>query len=362
MAYYHSKYGYDRYKKKKPIWSKIIIYILLLLCITSCIIGYLLYMTLFRSNVWLNNQESVSIYIPSNSNFEDVKTILYQQGLIINRGTFEWVAKNKKYPSLVKPGRYIFYVNMNNNEIINMLRTGKQVPITIIFNNIRTLEQLARRIGQQIEADSAQIIDLLKDSTFISKFGTTSETIMTLFIPNTYELYWNTTAEQFIIRMYSEFQAFWTETRRFKAEKMEMTIPEVMTLASIVEKETSIDTDKPTIAGVYINRLKHNWLLQADPTLVYIVGDYSIRRVLNQYKKIDSPYNTYKYLGLPPGPICLPSISSIDAVLDYEDHDYLFFCAKDDMSGYHVFSKTANQHNINARKFHRALDEMNIKK
>jgi UPF0755 protein len=272
------------------------------------------------------------------------------------------VALRKNYPEHVKPGRYIVEQGMNNVELVNMLRAGLQTPVMLTFNNLRNIEQLGQRIGQQIEADSSAIVDLLKDSVYISRFNLNSYTIPALFIPNTYEFYWNTDANQFIDRMYQEYQRFWNDERLEKANNLEMTIAEVTTLASIIEKETVKDDEKARIAGVYINRLESKWLLQADPTLVFALGDFTIRRVLNEYKKIDSPYNTYKYLGLPPGPICIPSIASIEAVLNYEDHDFFFFCAKDDMSGYHVFAATVTEHNRNARKYQRALDAMQIKK
>ena len=183
-----------------------------------------------------------------------------------------------------------------------------------------------------------------------------------MFIPNTYEFYWTTTAEVFMQRMNTEYLKFWSESRKAKAAELGYSPEEISILASIVEKETNKNDEKPAIAGVYLNRLKYNWRLQADPTVVYAWGDFSIRRVLNLHKRIDSPYNTYVYYGLPPGPICIPSIASIDAVLNRQDHNYLFFCAKDDFSGYHVFAATNAQHAINANKYRKALDDRNIRK
>jgi UPF0755 protein len=196
----------------------------------------------------------------------------------------------------------------------------------------------------------------------LKKFGLNKETSISMFLPNTYEFYWTTKAKEFIDRMYAENQKFWNDERKAKAEKIGLSPVEVSTLASIIEKETTKNDEKATMAGVYLNRLKYNWRLQADPTVVFAWGDFSIRRVLNVHKQIDSPYNTYTYYGLPPGPICAPSISSIDAVLNHEEHTYMFFCAKDDFSGYHVFSSTNAGHNINAKKYRNALDERNIRK
>jgi len=362
MAYYHSKYGYTKSKRKRSRWAKFALYFLFILIILAIIGAYILYKTLFTSNVWLSDQPMASVYIPSSADYEGVKTILYKQGIIIHRNSFEWVAERKNYPEHVKPGRYVVKEGMNNVELINMLRAGIQTPVMVVFNHIRTIEQLGERIGQQIEADSADIVDLLSDSALISKFNMNHYTIPSMFVPNTYEFYWNTSANQYVDRMYSEYQNFWDNTRREKAKLLEMTISEVVTLASIIEKETAQNDEKARIAGVYINRLESKWLLQADPTLVFALGDFTVRRVLNEYKKIESPYNTYKYLGLPPGPICIPSISSIDAVLNYEDHDYFFFCARDDMSGYHAFAATVTEHNRNARRYQKALDAMQIKK
>ncbi|MFC2107535.1 endolytic transglycosylase MltG, partial [Bacteroidota bacterium] len=328
----------------------------------TVIIGILIYNSLRNPNVWLNNQESVSIYIPTGASFDDVKSILYGKGVIINRKSFEWVAGRKDYPELIKPGHYVIKDGMSNEMLLNLLRSGNQTPVKVIFNNITKKEQLSHKIGKQLETDSLDLITLLSDSVYISKFGFTDQTLMSIFIPNTYEFYWNTSAEQFIERMNQEFIKFWTKERKDLADSLGLTPFEVITLASIVEKETAQNSEKPSIAGVYINRLNRNWFLQADPTLIFAMDDYGIKRVLNTHKNIDSPYNTYKYGGLPPGPICSPSISSIDAVLNYEDHNYLFFCARDDLSGFHVFAKTNAQHSSNARKYQRALDNLKIMK
>jgi UPF0755 protein len=355
MAYYHSKYGY-RNKRKRPRWVRFLLWTLVLLIIASMVAGYFLYNAIFRNNVWIPEGNSVSVYIPTGATYDDVRLILYGQGIIENRSTFEWLAERKKYPRLVKPGHYVIRKGMSNDELINLLRMGEQTPVKVIFNNIRTAEELAQRISRQIESDSASLISAMTDSAYLAGKGLSRETALTLFIPNTYEFYWNTTAGQFMERMHREYMIFWKDERSVKAAETDLSIPEIVTLASIVEKETNKNDEKARIAGVYINRLKKNWLLQADPTLVYAAGDFSIKRVLNEHKKIDSPYNTYIHAGLPPGPICIPSIASIDAVLNHEEHDYLFFCASDDMSGYHVFAKSITQHNKNARKYQRALD------
>jgi UPF0755 protein len=256
---------------------------------------------------------------------------------------------------LIKPGHYVLQEGMSNDALINMLRLGTQTPVQVIFNNIRTKEQLARVISKQIEADSSSLMAFLNDTAYLLALGLNNETALCLFIPNTYEFFWNTSARQFMDRMQREHDAFWAGNREEKARAIGLSQAEVITLASIVDKETNKNDEKAAIAGVYMNRLDRNWLLQADPTLVYASGDFGLTRVLNIHKEINSPYNTYMYAGLPPGPICIPSIASIDAVLNYEDHDYFFFCAKDDFSGYHVFAKSITQHNRNARRYHKAI-------
>jgi UPF0755 protein len=355
---------HPRYSKKKrqrrPVFHRIILWSITLLIIAALITGYLLYRAIFMPNVWTGEQDHVSVYIPTGSSFGEVKLILYEHGIVVNRNTFEWLAAQKKYDQFVKPGHYVITRGMSNDELINLLRSGNQTPVNVTFNSLRSIEKLASVVSAQIEADSASIASLLNNESYISDFGFNSTSIMSMFIPNTYELWWTTDAKQFIERMYAEYDAFWNESRREKAEKAGLTIDEVVTLASIVEKETNKNDEKPTIAGVYINRLKAGWRLQADPTLIYAWQDYSIKRVLNTHKTIDSPYNTYKHGGLPPGPICIPGISSIDAVLNYEDHRYMFFCASADLSGYHSFAKTSREHNRNARAYQKALDEMKV--
>ena len=249
---------------------------------------------------------------------------------------------------------------MNTNQIVNMLRSGRQDPVDVTFNNVRFKEDLAEKVSKYIWADSVSILNLFSDEKLITGFGFTTETFRTMFIPNTYEFYWTTSAEEFAQRMKIEYDKFWTETRKAKAKKIELSPEEVIILASIVQSETVKPDEMKRIAGLYLNRLKRGILLQADPTIKYAVGDYSIKRVLNKHLEIDSPYNTYKYAGLPPGPIMFPEVSAIDAVLNYETHNYIYMCAKEDFSGYHNFAKTLSQHNRNAAKYRAALNKKRI--
>ena len=232
--------------------------------------------------------------------------------------------------------------------------------IMVVFNNLRTLNELAGKVTQYIEPDSAELADYLIGPAVAAEQGFDEKDFTAMFIPNTYEFYWTVTPEQFVKRMKSEYEKFWKGDRDKKAEKLNMTRLEVSTLASIVDEETLYDDENAKVAGVYINRLERGIPLQADPTLKYALGDFSRKRIVNDDKKIDSPYNTYKYKGLPPGPISIPSVSAIDGVLNYEKHNYVFFCAKDDFSGYHAFARTLAQHNKNARAYQKALNEARI--
>jgi len=349
-------------EKRKARARRMIRFGAILVLIIAGVAVYLGYSMLYRSNVWLNGQKSVAVDIPSGSNWEQLQQKLYQNGLIVHRKSFELVAKLMKYPDHIKPGHYLIHEGMNNRQLLTKLRAGKQDPVKLVFNNIRTKEDLAGHLAEQLETDSVSLIRLMNDEEVTAKYGFTPSNILTMFIPNTYSVYWNITPEKFLERMHKEYDNFWNDSRKQKLTAIGLSRLETMTLASIVEKETNRNDEKPDIAGVYINRLKQGWLLQADPTLVFALGDFSIKRVLNVYKKINSPYNTYMYLGLPPGPICMPSISSIDAVLNYRQHKYMYFCAREDFSGYHNFAVTQQEHELNAKRYQEALDQQGITK
>ena len=352
----------SKIKRGTSFFYKIFISVIFILLITGGIYAYWKYKKVYQPNVVLEKKHTEYLYIPTGSTVEDVIQLLYENNYIINRSSFEWLAEKKKYKNHVHPGRYLLKDNMSNNELINLLRSGEQVPVNIIYSRTRTKEQLASKISKQIEADSLSIVKLLNDENFVSNNDFNLNTIISMFIPNTYEFYWNTSAEQFFKRMNKEYKIFWNKKRRNKADKIGLTQIQVSILASIVEEETKKNDEKPIVAGVYMNRLKKGMRLQADPSIIFAIGDFSIRRVLKKHLSYDSPYNTYKYSGLPPGPISLPSISSIDGVLNFEKHDYLFFCAKGDFSGYHYFAKTLAQHNLNARKYQNTLNKRRIMK
>lgn len=340
--------------KKRKIFS-IALIIIVILIVFAAFIGKKYYDKIFSSNIKFNDEKAY-LYIPTNSNYEDLLNILEKSGYLLDIESFKFVAERKKFVSKILPGRYEIFNGMSNNELINLLRSGKQSPVQVSFISVRSLDILAGKLTKNIEADSIELVNLFKQQDIYEKYGFNKETFMTMFIPNTYEFYWNTSAEQLIERMAKEFKSFWTEERKQKAANIGLSQSEVSILASIVEAETQKNDEKARIAGVYINRLNSGILLQADPTVVYALGDFTLKRVLKKHLEIDSPYNTYKYSGLPPGPINIASVSSIDAVLNYEKHNYLFFCAKDDFSGYHVFAKTNAQHAANAQKYHKALN------
>jgi len=357
--YYSSRIKHEKSRSRR---KQIIRIVFILLIIGAAIAGYLGYRMVYMPNVWLNGKPSAAFNIKSGSNWEDVKRLLYAKGTIIHRESFEQLAVIMKYPDHIKSGHYILKEGMNNKQIITKFRSKQQDPVKLVFNNIRTKQELAGHIAEQLETDSVTLLKLLNDNEYLKKFEFTSDNVVSMFIPNTYEVYWDITADKFMERMHKEYLAFWNDKRRAKLAEIKLTELQAITLASIVEKETNQNDEKPDVAGVYMNRLHNGWLLQADPTLVYALGDFNIKRVLNVYKTINSPYNTYKYMGLPPGPICLPSISSIDAVLNYRQHKYMYFCAREDFSGYHNFAVTMNEHLINAAKYQQALDQHGIMK
>jgi UPF0755 protein len=243
-----------------------------------------------------------------------------------------------------------------------MLKAGNQEPVKISFQNVRLKHTLAGMVAKKLETDSALVSQLLDSASFVSKYGFTTDNVYTMFIPNSYEMYWNTSAEKFFLRMHDEYEKFWTPERKAKAEKIGLSPIKVTILASIVDGEALMDQELPIIAGLYMNRLKKGMKLEADPTVIFAANDFTIRRVLNKHLRIGSPYNTYRVTGLPPGPISMPSIKAIDGVLNHSNHNYIYMCAKEDFSGYHNFATTMAQHSINARKFQQALNERNIKK
>jgi UPF0755 protein len=278
-----------------------------------------------------------------------------------NVRVFEALAKWWKYPENMKPGRYAIDSGMNNRTLLNMLRRGQQTPVRLTFNNIRLINELAERLAGQLMLDSDDLLVLLGDEDYCESIGFNTTTVKAMFIPNTYEVYWTVPANRLMERMKHEYEAFWTDSRRGKAENLHLSPVEISILASIVEEETAVPDELPVVAGLYINRLIKRMPLQADPTVKYAAGDFTLKRILNRHLSIDSPYNTYLYEGLPPGPIRIPSVRSIDAVLNYTHHNYLYMCAKEDFSGRHNFAVTLSEHNRNAERYRTELNRRGIR-
>lgn len=341
---------------------KKLLILILLVAVVAGFFAYQKYNEIFAPNV---PQQLANEYliIPTHSSYEEVVHLLQSQNFIIDTTSFNWLAQKMKYKRpTMRAGRYKIQAGWNNHQLIKHLRGGKQATVKVVINNERLPEEIAGKVAKVIEADSADIMRLFNDERYISEQGFNKETLMSLFIPNTYDFFWNQNAKEFFKRMQKEHKAFWNKNRRLeKAKDLDMSPKEVYTLASIVGRETNKNDEKPRIAGVYLNRLKRGIALQADPTVVFAVKQFDLRRVLNKHLEFESPYNTYLHPGLPPGPISIASISSIDAVLNAEDHNYLYFCAKPDGGGYHAFAKTLSAHNVNANKFHRWLNKQKIR-
>jgi UPF0755 protein len=312
-----------------------------------------------KSNVHTDAGESEMLYVKTGTTMLQLVELLRTKKIISNVTSFEAMAKLKDFTN-VKPGRYRIRDGMNNRELINMLKTGLQEKVSFTFNGVYTREQLAGRIGGKLEADSAEIFNLLSDQDFLARYGMNENTILTLFVPNTYSFYWTTSPKAVIDSMASIYKSFWTSERKQLARSMGLSQSEVITLASIVEAEqTRFADERATIAGLYMNRLAKNMPLQSDPTVIYALGDFSIQRVLHGDLDVNSPYNTYRYSGLPPGPIRLPRTESIDAVLSYKHNNYIYMCAEFG-TGRHKFTSDYKQHLLNAKTYQDALDKASI--
>lgn len=300
------------------------------------------------------------VYIDRDKNFADLCRQLQDAGCH-RISSFKHLAALLDYPEKMKTGRYAVSPGMNNLTLLKDLVHGQQAAARITFHNIRFKKDLAERLAEQLMLNENELLTLLDDSAYCDSLGFTPETITTLFIPNTYEVYWNIPAGRLIRRMKKEYDAFWNPERLEKAKAIGFTPTEVAILASIVEEETASASEYPIIAGLYINRLHIGMPLQADPTVKFAVGDFSLKRILFEHLEIDSPYNTYKHTGLPPGPLRIPTIKSMDAVLNYMKHNYLYMCAKEDLSGQHNFAATLAEHSRNAARYRAELNRRGIR-
>lgn len=338
----------------------------------NIIAGILLFFVLLIAGVgmwgyrlaWAPNfmpQETVYIYIGKDKSFTDLCRQLQDSADCSRIGSFKQLAGMLKYQANIRTGRYAVSPGMSNLQLLNDLRRGHQVATRLTFNNIRFKEDLAERLDEQLMLDKDELLSLLNDSAYCDSLGFTTETITSLFIPNTYEVYWNIPADKLMQRMKREYIAFWTDARLEKAKAIGLTPAEVATLASIVEEETAASDEYPIVAGLYLNRLHRGIPLQADPTVKFAVGDFTLQRILFEHLEVDSPYNTYKHAGLPPGPLRIPTVKGMDSVLNYMKHNYLYMCAKEDFSGRHNFAATLAEHNRNANRYRAELNRRKIR-
>ena len=327
----------------------------------------LIILIMFTSKIWGENvTQNQTVYITNQDSFETVVTKIAPY--LESESDFRWIASLKKYTKRIKGGRYFIKKGMSNNQLLNLLRSGNQTPVKVSFNNIDSFEELAGNISKQIEADSISLLNAFTDTTFQHKHKLTKEQLIGVYIPNTYEFYWNTSAVKFRDRLYNEYKKYWTPARLEKANSLNLTPFQVATIASIVQKETSHIPERSMVAGLYLNRYKNKWPLQADPTVIYSakqLDEYKntiIKRVLFKHLEIESPYNTYLIQGLPPGPISMPEISALEAVLNPASHDYFYMCASIEKIGTHAFAKNSAQHQRNARKYQQWLNKQGIRK
>ena len=339
--------------KKKLLLALAVIFLI------AAIVGYSFYQKIYSPNV----PETSMIFIPTGTDFEKLIEIIKPH--LDNIDSFVWVAEKKNYPNKIRAGKFKVTIGMNNESLVDHLRGGKQETVTVTFNNQDSFEKLAGRVASQIEADSTALLDIFQNVDFMTKNSFDKETAIAMYIPNSYDFYWNTSAEKFRDKMLNEYRKFWTKDRITQAKEQKLTPIQVSTLASIVQKETSAIKERKTVAGLYLNRLHDFWPLQADPTIIFALKqkygqDKEYKRVLNKDLTIDSPYNTYVNFGLPPGPIAMPDISSIDAVLQPEKHGYYYMCASVENIGYHKFAKTLKQHNINAAAYQKWVSQQGI--
>ena len=343
----------------KGMLKKFIIALVLVIIVLLGFTAVNYYFKYFGPNV-TDKQEY--LYIHTGATYDEVLKTIQQQDMVKDTASFNWAAVNMNYVKRVKPGRYRLHPGMGNRKFINMLASGTQEPVQLEFHGLRQKEQFAGFVSKKIEPDSISIIRLLDSASYVAQYGFTTDNVYTMFMPNSYQLYWNTSADKFFKRIYANYEKFWTPERKQQAAALNLSLPQVSILASIVDAEALHDDEMPIVAGLYLNRLKKGIKLDADPTVIFALNDFTIKRVLNRYLSYNSPYNTYLHAGLPPGPIMMPSVNAVKAVLNYQKNDYIYMCAKADFSGYHAFATNVADHLVNAHKFQQALNDRNIKR
>ena len=339
--------------------SKIFLWLAGVALLAGFATAYYFYLNIYAPSVNIKPDDPY-IYIHSRSNYNDLLASLQQENTVRSVTSFDRVARKMNLPNNIHPGKYRLENGMSNYALVSLLRSGKQEPVKLVLNKFRLKEDLAAFISQKLETDSLTLITALNDAAYLKRFSVTAEEAMCLIIPNTYLIYWNSDAGQFLTRMKKEYDRFWTANRKQQATKLKLTQTEVITLASIVEEETNYNAEKNRIAGVYLNRLRKGMPLQADPTVKFALKNFMLKRILKVHLDYVSPYNTYRVKGLPPGPICTPSIASIDAVLQAERNDYYYFCADPDKPGTHVFARDLRQHLLNAKRYQQWLNQQQL--
>ncbi|MDR0575182.1 MAG: endolytic transglycosylase MltG [Tannerella sp.] len=344
----------------KKITKKLLSIGIIIITAVGAVCGAIAYGLLYMPNFKLSETKYVYIY-EDHKDFDALCEELRDSAGCRHIDLFRILAGFREYPGNMKSGRFAVEPDMNNHTLLNRLRRGQQTPVRLTFNNIRLLGDLTARLSDQLMIEEDDLLSRLGDDEYSESLGFNAATIKAMFIPNTYEVYWNISADKLIERMKREYDAFWNENRLAKAGELRMSPVEVSILASVVEEETTVPDEYPVVAGLYINRLRRGMPLQADPTVKYAVGDFSLRRILNKHLEVESPYNTYLHEGLPPGPIRVPSVKGIDAVLNYTKHNYLYMCAKEDFSGRHNFAVTLSEHNRNADKYRAELNRRGIR-
>lgn len=346
-------------ENKKPLKknTKIILGIAIVVLLAAGVYGIKLYAIYFAPNI---SGKTPYVFIKTGASYDDFVKELEEKEVLNNIGSFKAAAGKMNLANSLKPGRYAVKEGMNNRTLINKIKAGNQDAVKLKFQNIRKKENFAAYLAKNMESDSLAFIKVIDSTALIEKYGFNSDNIYTMFIPNTYELYWNISPMDFFEKMQKEYVKFWNDDRKRKAAALNLNPTQVTILASIVDSEALYDKEMPTIAGLYLNRLNRGILLQADPTVIFANDDFTVKRVTNALLAVNSKYNTYKYAGLPPGPITMPSIKAIDAVLNPEKNNYIYMCAKEDFSGYHNFAETQAQHDINAKKYREALNKRNI--
>ena len=340
---------------------KLFAYALVLVSTVAASFAFYFWQVYTSPNVNVDGEKTFVLYIPKGSTYPDVLDSLRAHRMIHNEIAFGFMTKRKGYRDNIKAGRYEIPPNASNNTVVSKLMSGTQDPVRLTFNNVRTKEDLARKIGNRLAFDSSVLVEKLNDDSVVHALGFNRATVMNMFLPDTYFIYWTVTPDEFLERMQLEYKKFWNAERLEKSRQINLTPDEVGTLASIVQSETNKKDEMPVVAGVYINRLAVGMPLQADPTVKFAVGDFTLKRILHKHLAVDSPYNTYRNKGLPPGPIALPERAALDAVLNYEKHTYTYFSAKEDFSGYHNFAETFTDHLKNAQRYQTALNQRGIR-